>query len=181
MKNKVHDSNHTKKKQQKGDKKFKFKGIKFFGIVVIIYAILALLDMQHILPSLKHAWHVLATLIPILMLVIVLTALINIFLKPDDLARHLGEDSGLKGWLIALSAGIISHGPMYAWYPMIQDLRQSGAKDGLIVAFFYSRAVKLTLLPMLAAYFGITFAVTLTVLTLVAAWLQGVVMDRLGQ
>ncbi len=169
-----------KQGQGKG-KKFKFKGVKFLAIVSVIYLIAYLYDQQKTMQSFGHAAHVLATLIPILLLVIIVTALINIFLKPDDLAHHLGEDSGLRGWLIVLSAGVISHGPMYAWYPMIQDLREKGAKDGLIIAFFYSRAVKLALLPMLATYFGITFAVVLTVLTLVAAWLQGAVMDRLGQ
>jgi uncharacterized membrane protein YraQ (UPF0718 family) len=81
--------------------------------------------------------------------------------------------------VIALAAGVISHGPMYAWYPMIQDLREQGARDGLIIAFFYARAVKVALLPMMVVYFGLTFTVSLTILTLLAAWAQGVVADRL--
>lgn len=168
-----------KLKREGKSKKFKFKGIKFLFIVLLMYIAAFAYDNTKGIQSLGHFARVMATLIPILLVVIILTALINIFLKPEALARHLGEDSGIKGWMIALSAGVLSHGPMYAWYPMIQDLREKGAKDGLIVAFFYSRAVKLTLLPMLAVYFGMVFAIALTLFTLIAACLRGVIMDKL--
>lgn len=164
-----------------GKKPFRFKGLKMLAVVALLYGVAFAFDSVRAMESVRGFGHVLGTLIPILAVVLVLTALINYFLSPEALARHLGEDSGLKGWFIALLAGVISHGPMYAWYPMIQDLREHGAQDGLIVTFFYARAVKLALLPMLALYFGVTFAVTLTVLTLIAAWGQGAVMNALAQ
>ena len=158
---------------------FRFKGLKLLGFVVLLYGAAYLWDTSRAIKSLEGFAHVLGTLVPILIVVTVLTALINLFLDPKSLARHLGGESGLKGWVIALSAGVVSHGPMYAWYPMIQGLREKGARDGLIVAFFYARAVKVALLPMMVAYFGLTFTVVLTLLTLLAAWGQGVVMNRL--
>ena len=159
---------------------FRFKGLKLLGIVVILYLLAFVLSPEKAAKSVQAFVHVLGTLVPILLVVWVLTALINRFLSPEDLARHLGEDSGLRGWVIALAAGVISHGPMYAWYPMIQNLREQGARDGLIIAFFYARAVKVALLPMMVVYFGLTFTVSLTILTLLAAWAQGVVADRLA-
>ena len=166
-------------KSPKNKKKFQFKGLKLLGIVVLLYAIAFLLDPHRGGMSLEGFWHVVKTLIPILAVVIVLTAMMNFWFDPKDLAKHLGQESGIRGWLIALAAGVVSHGPMYAWYPMIQDLREKGARDGLIVAFFYARAVKLFLLPMMAAYFGLTFTVVLTILILAAAWGQGIVMNFL--
>ncbi len=157
---------------------FRFKGLKLLGFVVLLYGAAYLWDTSRTLKSLEGFAHVLGTLIPILIVVTILTALIHLFIDPKSLAKHLGEESGVKGWVIALSAGVVSHGPMYAWYPMIQGLREKGARDGLIIAFFYARAVKVALLPMMVAYFGLTFTVVLTVLTLLAAWGQGVVMDR---
>ncbi len=158
---------------------FRFKGLKLLGFVVLLYGGSYLWDASRALKSLEGFAHVLGTLIPILIVVTFLTALINLFIDPKSLARHLGAESGIKGWMIALSAGVVSHGPMYAWYPMIQGLREKGARDGLLIAFFYARAVKVALLPMMVAYFGLTFTVVLTVLTLLAAWGQGVVMDRI--
>jgi uncharacterized membrane protein YraQ (UPF0718 family) len=168
-----------RKQGRENGKTFRFKGLKMLGIVVLLYVVAFAFDPSRAMESVQGFGHVLGTLIPILLVVLILTALINYFLSPEALARHLGEDSGVRGWAIALFAGIISHGPMYAWYPMIQDLRENGAQDGLIVTFFYARAVKLALLPMLVVYFGMIFAVTLTLLTLLAAWGQGVVMNRL--
>jgi hypothetical protein len=51
-------------------------------------------------------------------------------------------------------------------------------RDGLVAAFFYARAIKVPLLPMMVAYFGLDFTIVLTILTLAAAWLQGLAMDR---
>ncbi len=159
---------------------FRFKGLKLLGFVVLLYGGAYLWDASRAFKSLEGFAHILGTLIPILIVVTVLTALINRFIDPKSLARHLGEESGVKRWIIALSAGVVSHGPMYAWYPMIQGLREKGARDGLLIAFFYARAVKVALLPMMVAYFGLTFTVVLTLLTLLAAWGQGVVMDRVS-
>ncbi len=158
---------------------FRFKGLKLLGLVVLFYGAAYLWDTSRTFKSLEGFVHVLGTLIPILIVVTVLTALINLFINPKSLAKHLGGESGVKGWGIALSAGVVSHGPMYAWYPMIQGLREKGAKDGLLIAFFYARAVKVALLPMMVSYFGLTFTVVLTVLTLLAAWGQGIVMEWL--
>jgi len=106
---------------------------------------------------------------------------VQFFHHPGVLAKHLGHKSGMRGWFIALTAGILSHGPMYAWYSMIEDLRRHGMRDGLIAAFFYARAIKLPLLPLMVAYFGLDFTVILSCLTILAAWGQGVAIDRLGQ
>jgi uncharacterized membrane protein YraQ (UPF0718 family) len=167
--------------KQKQPPPFRFKGLKLLGFVAVLYGLAFVLSPDQAMASVQRFGHVLGTLVPILLVVWILTALINRFLSPEDLARHLGEDSGLRGWMIALGAGVISHGPMYAWYPMIQDLREQGARDGLIIAFFYARAVKVALLPMMVIYFGLTFTVALTVLTLLAAWVQGAVADRLSR
>ena len=167
--------------KQKGAKPFRLKGIKLLVGVVLLYGVAFLWAPDKGMASLKGFAHVLGTLVPILVVVVLLGALLQLFVNPKALAKHLGEESGVRGWMIALAAGVVSHGPMYAWYPMIQDLREKGAKDGLIVAFFYARAVKLFLLPMMAVYFGLTFTVVLTVLILLAAWGQGVVMNRISR
>jgi uncharacterized membrane protein YraQ (UPF0718 family) len=158
-------------------KEFRFMGLRLLGFVVLLYLGLWLAGSTGVVPALRRAGHILATLAPILAVVVLLSAGINYWLNPKALAKHLGEESGLRGWLIALGAGILSHGPMYAWYPLIEDLRRHGVRDGLVAAFFYARAIKLPLLPMMVAYFGLDFTVVLTLLTLAAAWLQGLGMD----
>jgi uncharacterized membrane protein YraQ (UPF0718 family) len=81
------------------------------------------------------------------------------------------------GWFWALAAGIISHGPMYAWYPMLEDLRGHGMRDGLIVVFFASRTIKIPLLPMMVDYFGWPFTLVLSCYILVGSLLQGWLLE----
>ena len=89
----------------------------------------------------------------------------------------MGEGSGTKGWLLSISAGILSHGPIYVWYPLLKDLRNHGMRIGLIAAFIYSRAIKIPLLPLMIYYFGFMFVVLLTIYMIIAAVIQGKIID----
>ena len=157
--------------------KITFKGIKFLIIVLVLYIILLLSDTTNALSGLQKAASILLSLLPLFLLIITLTALINYFLKPKQIIKHFGKDSGAKGVFYALIGGIISHGPMYAWYGMLQDMRSHGLKDGLIAVFMYARAVKLPLLPFMVDLFGLLFTIVMTFYILIAAVLQGKVID----
>jgi len=117
---------------------------------------------------------------PILLLVFFLMALLNTFIDSKSISRHIGKQSGVRGWIIALVGGILSHGPGYIWYPMLSDLRDQGARDGLVVAFFYTRSIKLPWLPLMISYFGLAFTVVLTLLVVLSAWIQGLIIDRIN-
>ena len=157
--------------------KITFKGVKFLIIVLILYVVLMLADTTHALSALHKAGSILLSLLPLFLLIIILTALINYFLKPKQIIKHFGKDSGAKGIFYALIGGIISHGPMYAWYGMLQDMRSHGLKDGLIAVFMYARAVKLPLLPFMVDLFGLLFTIVMTLYILIASVVQGKVID----
>lgn len=116
---------------------------------------------------------------PVLLIVLFLITLINSFIKPKTIARQLRKESGLKGWIFALAGGILSHGSSYIWYPMLNALRNHGARSGLIVAFFYARAIKLPWLPVMVSYFGIAFTLVLTFYILLGAWIHGLIADKI--
>ena len=153
--------------------KFRFKGAKFFLLVVFVYLVLFFMNSEKAGASLEKSGLVLLQLIPIFLLVIILTAVINYFLKPQQIVKYFGKKSGISGWFYALLGGIVSHGPMYAWYPMLQDMKSHGLRDGLIATFFYARAIKLPLLPLMIDYFGLIFTAVLSVYILVGAYVQG--------
>ncbi len=157
--------------------KIPFKGIKFLIIVLILYVLLLLIDTSHTLSALQKGGSILLSLLPLFLLIITLTALINYFLKPKQIIKHLGKESGAKGVFYALVGGILSHGPMYAWFGMLQDMRSHGLRDGLIAVFMYARAVKLPLLPFMIDLFGLLFTIVMTLYILIAAVLQGKVID----
>jgi uncharacterized membrane protein YraQ (UPF0718 family) len=159
----------------------KFKGIKFLFFIILIYTILFFLDYENSILALKKSQTIIQKIAPIFIVIIILTALINFFLKPKQIIKHFGKDSGIKGIFYAIVGGILSHGPMYVWYGMLEDMRKHGLKDSLIATFLYARAIKLPLLPFMIELFGITFTIVITIYTLIAAVMQGKVIELLGK
>ncbi|MFC1846098.1 hypothetical protein ACFLYM_01620 [Chloroflexota bacterium] len=95
--------------------------------------------------------------------------LLNLFLKPAQIARFLGRGAGIKGILLSAAAGIVSTGPIYVWYPLLADLREKGAGNSPIAIFLYNRAVKPFLLPVMITFFGWVYVVILTILTVLGS------------
>jgi uncharacterized membrane protein YraQ (UPF0718 family) len=154
-----------------------FRGKYFFLAVTFCYGVLFFTNSEVALSALTKSSVVLLKILPIIAVVILFTALLNYYLQPRQIARHLGRESGALAWLWALAAGVISHGPMYAWYPLLEDLRSHGMRDGLIVVFFYSRAIKIPLLPMMIDYFGWSFTLVLSFYILAGALIQGWLLE----
>ncbi|MBW2683367.1 MAG: permease [Deltaproteobacteria bacterium] len=163
------------------EKPFAFRGKPFFAAVLIGYVILAFLNFSGAIAALQKSGMTLLKILPILAVVILMTATINFFLQPKQIVKHLGKESGAKGWLAMLFAGVISHGPMYAWYPLIDDLRRHGMRDGLIVVFFYARAIKIPLLPLMIDYFGLLFTLILSLYILLGAIIQGLILETIPE
>lgn len=159
--------------------KLQFKGAKFLVSVVFVYLVLFFINSEKAASALEKGGLVLLKLIPIFLAVIILTAVINYFLNPKQIVKYFGKKSGTMGWVYALLGGIISHGPMYAWYPMLQDMKSQGLRDGLITTFFYARAIKLPLLPLMIDYFGLIFTAVLSVYILLGAYVQGRLIEYL--
>ena len=78
-----------------------------------------------------------------------------------------------EGTALAAVAGIISTGPIYAWYPLLKDLREKGAGESSIAIFLYNRAVNHFLLPVMIGYFGWLYVAILIILTILASVVVG--------
>jgi uncharacterized membrane protein YraQ (UPF0718 family) len=154
------------------------KGTNLFPILVLVlYVILFLSIPDKAWPALKNSVSILQSLLIPLCLVFGLMFLINLFLNPAKVAKYLGGTSGLKGAVLSAVAGVISVGPIYAWYPLLKDLKEKGAADSSIAIFLNNRAVKPFLLPIMIAYFGLQFVIVLTVLMIVASFAIGYLLS----
>jgi len=84
--------------------------------------------------------------------------------------------SNKGAWMSAVVGGALSVGPIYAWYPLLGVMRQRGLwRDEHVAAFLYARAVKLPLIPLMAHFFGVPYALLfnafLLLLSPIAGWL----------
>jgi uncharacterized membrane protein YraQ (UPF0718 family) len=108
-----------------------------------------------------------------LCLVFILMLALNLLLKPAYITKLLGKEASIKGILLSVTAGIISAGPIYAWYPMLKALREKGADSSFIAIFLGNRAVKPFLMPIMILYFGWIYVLILTVFTIFGSLVAG--------
>jgi len=151
----------------------------FLIIVLLIYGVIALIDFELISVAIADFIKLLDKMLSVLIIVFILIFIINLLLEPSWIKKYLGRRSGIKGWITAIVGGILSTGPIYAWYALLRDLRQKGMKSSLIAVFLYSRAVKLPLLPLLVHYFGMMYTIVLVSYLIIFSVISGLVMKKI--
>lgn len=154
-------------------------GWYFLIAVIISYVAVYFVKPEWVQPALQTVYNIALKVVPVLFLVFVLMALIDYFVEPKTLVRFLGEKSGIKGWLIAIGAGILSTGAIYMWYPLLSELKQEGMRPALIATFLYNRAVKPALIPLMIIYFGTMFVVVLTIVMILASVAEGIIVEKI--
>lgn len=166
-----------KKRSREKKETRKWYGFIFLAFVVVVYFILFSLNRENVYRCLRVSGNILVNLIPVLLVVILFMGIANYIFKPKAVSRYLGKESGIKGWFIAAFAGILSHGPIYIWYPLLKEFRQKGMRTGLIGVFLYNRAIKIPLLPLLIYYFGTAFAILLLMWMFIASLAEGKALE----
>lgn len=155
-------------------------GWLFLLAVVGLYGIGALYDPRVVADALTSLRSLLVRVLPVLLLVFGLLFLANLLVRKSWLASHLGRESGFSGWVLAIGCGVLSVGPVSAWYPLLGELKDKGTSGALIAAFLYGRALKLPLLPLMVHYFGVAYTVVLSVCIVAFSVLSGKLMRSFG-
>lgn len=165
---------NNNKRQSKFVKRIFSRSLFFPLATLVLYGAVAVPAPEKALFALKNSLNVLLQMIIPIFLIFILMVAINRFLNPaTKVAKHLGKGSGVQAMLLSAAAGIVSAGPIYAWYPLLKDLREKGAAHSLIAVFLYNRSVKPFLLPIMIAYFGWLYVVVLTIMTVLASFATG--------
>ncbi|BAO44907.1 conserved hypothetical protein [Thiolapillus brandeum] len=129
--------------------------------------------------SFSRFLHMGKELLPVLGLVFFFLWLFNLMGSLQGKAAQLtGNNSGAKGWLLAMAMGVLSHGPIYPWYPLLHELQKKGTRPALLATFLYARSIKLPWLPVMAHYFGLSYMLTLTLLILLFSPLHGWLVEN---
>jgi len=95
--------------------------------VLVLYGVLSFPSPDRTVVALKTSAKVGLSLgIPFAFVVAVLF-LVNLLVRPSQVAGLLGQRAGAKAMVLPLIAGIISAGPIFAWYPLLKKLKEEGA------------------------------------------------------
>lgn len=173
------------KGQKKGEEKGIIKRIGggwiFLLIVCILYLALIPIDGVSVGEAFSGFLNLLTRILPVLGIVFGILFLMNLFVDNKLVLKYLGEGSKRRGWIISIIGGILSAGPIYLWYPLLQELKEKGMRDALIAAFLYNRAVKIPLLPVMVLYFGVKLVVVLTVLMVLFSIVDGIIVEKFNK
>ncbi|MCK4596025.1 permease [candidate division WOR-3 bacterium] len=171
--------NNRKKDIHKKVKENKNYGLYFLGSVILLYLILFLFKPEGIRISLKASINLVIQIIPILIIVIIFMGIVNFFLSPKVILKHVGKGSKFWGWFIAIFIGIVSHGPTYVWFPLLKELKSRGMRTSLVAVFLYNRAIKIPLLPLMVHYFGLKYVLILLIYMIIASVIEGKIIEML--
>jgi uncharacterized membrane protein YraQ (UPF0718 family) len=169
----------TKPQNAEKGKKEKPYGIYFLCFIIVLYLLLFVLAPVNVQKALQASWHMLVQIFPALIVIILFMALMNYLVNPKSVSKYVGKGSGIKGWVLAVCTGVLSHGPIYVWYPLLRDLRSQGMRSGLIAVFLYNRAIKIPLLPLMVHYFGMPFVVILTTSMIIGSIAGGQIVEMI--
>jgi uncharacterized membrane protein YraQ (UPF0718 family) len=149
--------------------------------VLSLYLVLWRVAPEKTVVAMQNSVNIFSHILRPLLLVFLLMIGLNLFLKPANVVRFLGKEKTFKMEIISAVAGIISAGPIYAWYPILKDLREKGAKHSLLAVFIVNRAIKPFLLPVMISIFGWMYAAFLTMFimagSLLVGFITGVFLD----
>jgi len=149
----------------------------FLGAVLAVYFGAYLINPSCLPLAFEFLYKLLFKLIPIFAFVFIVMVVVDLFLTPKQTMKYIGEEAGTKKWLFVIIGGILSTGPIYMWYPLLADLQKKGVRDGLLAAFLYNRAIKLSYIPLLLVYFSWTFVLLMTGLMIIASVAQGIFIN----
>ncbi|MCD4715711.1 MAG: hypothetical protein K8R45_03085, partial [Desulfobacterales bacterium] len=166
--------------KKKGSNKCTFSGPYMFALAVgLLYGIFFWIDPEKTFLALGTSAKIFGYILLPLSLVFVLMVLVNLFLRSSQVTRLLGEKAGFRGIILSAAAGIISMGPIYAWFPLLKEVKERGAGNTAIAVFLGNRAVKPFLLPIMISYFGWIYVLLLTFFMFIASVVIGYALDAI--
>ena len=151
----------------------------FFIAMLLIYVVIALVNLPAFAKMISFFVNLLVKIIPIFILIFVLMWLVNYFVSPRLIIKHFNKGRGWKGWIIMILGGTLSSGPIYMWYPLLADLKKKGVKQGFIATFLYNRAIKIPLMPLFLIYFDLKMLIILIFVMVSFSVFQGIIINYL--
>ena len=117
------------------------------------------------------------TFVPFLFIIV---GLFDVWVPKEQIQKHLGKDSGIKGMFLVVLLAMLQAGPMYGAFPIAYVLWKKGTSVRNL--FIYLGAFSSMKIPMLGieiGYLGAEFTLVRTAVSLPLFILIGYIMERL--
>ncbi|MDD2427098.1 MAG: permease [Eubacteriales bacterium] len=144
------------------------KKYKWQILVVLILILMAIFVPENVATSFDTILGFAKEMLIVLPPIFIVVGLLEAWISQENIEKWLGQESGLKGMLIAMALGTLPAGPLYAAFPVGTSLLSKGASYRNIIVFLSSwAALKIPHIMMEFGALGPKFAVTRLLLTAV--------------
>jgi uncharacterized membrane protein YraQ (UPF0718 family) len=131
----------------------------------------------------KEFCSIFMTMIKILPCAFILIALFEEWCHRDVIIKHLGDDSGVKGYLWALLLGGMTIGGLFVAFPLAYTLHRKGASLKVIFSFLgFAGVCRIPMTLFEASFLGIKFTIirlaVIIPLMLISGILIGQYLDK---
>jgi len=119
------------------------------------------------------------TMLRIVPLAFILIGLFEVWVKRETVERHLGIESGIRGYLWAILLSSTTVGGIYVAFPVSYSLYRKGAR--LSVIFTYLSSAAITRIPMAvfeASLLGVKFTIIRFLVSLPLVILSSILLEK---
>lgn len=140
--------------------------------VAAAYAAIFALRPEMGTESLRNSAYYIREMLAIMPVILILTALIDLWVPKEKIMRALGREAGAKGALLSLVLGSISAGPIYAAFPLCAMLSRKGASvRNLTIILSAWAVIKVPMLLNELKFLGLAFMAVRWALTVAAIFI----------
>ena len=123
---------------------------------------------------------VLLEMLKILPCAFVLISLFEVWVKKETIMKHLGEDSGIRGYFWALLLAGFSVGGLYVAFPLAETMHKKGASLKVIFAYLgFSGVVRIPMTIFEISFLGLPFTVIRLLVTIPIFLLLGILLGTI--
>ena len=117
------------------------------------------------------------TFIPLLFILI---GLFDVWVPKEQIEKHIGRDSGIKGIVTVIFLAMLQAGPLYGAFPVAYILYKKGASTRNIFIFLGAfSSLKIPMLGIEIGYLGLDFTIFRTLVALPLFIAIGFIMEKL--
>jgi uncharacterized membrane protein YraQ (UPF0718 family) len=150
----------------------------FLAAVLALYLLVFLFSRQQALDAVAIDLRIVLQMVLPLFIAFTIMLIINLYVGPKKIIALMGTRIGISGVFFSSLAGIISMGPIYAWYPMLKGLKEKGVPIFYLGNFLGNRAIKPFLLPVMISFFGWTYTILFNGLVWISSIIVSLILSR---
>jgi uncharacterized membrane protein YraQ (UPF0718 family) len=149
-------------------------------ITIIILIVMFFFDKRTANDALNITFSSIISMLKVLPPILIIMHSLDIIIPKEVIVKHIGEDSGIKGYFWALILGTFAAGPLYAAFPIAAMLAKKEAKMAYLIFFLGMWTVtKLPVFTFELNFFGASFTLLHVITGIIYFFILSIVLEKL--